>query len=55
MKKHITLLILCYNESDSIPLLYNRLVKVLAGVTEFELLFVDGGSSEKFLVPDFGF
>jgi len=52
---HFTLLIPCYNEAGSIPALYERLVKVLAGVTEFELLFIDDGSGEKFLVPDFGF
>ena len=46
MKKHITLLIPCYNEAGSIPLLYERLVKVLAGVTEYELLFIDDGSTD---------
>ena len=51
----LSLLIPCYNEAASIPALYECLVKVLAGVTEYELLFVDEGSRKKFLVPGCGF
>ncbi len=43
----LTLLIPCYNEAANIPVLYNRLVKTLTSVTEFEVLFIDDGSSEQ--------
>ena len=39
----LSLLIPCYNETGSIPALYERLVKVLVGVTEYELLFMSLG------------
>ncbi len=46
MSNPLTLLIPTYNEAANIPMLYERLVKVLAGVTEYELLFIDDGSTD---------
>jgi len=40
---NISLLIPCHNEAANIPVLYERLVKVLAGVTECEILFMSFG------------
>ena len=48
----ITLIIPCYNEEESLPLLYPELVKVSQGMPEqaFEFLFVNDGSRDKTLV-----
>ena len=47
MKLHsLTLLIPTYNEAANIQALYKRLVKVLAKLTEYELLFIDDGSTD---------
>ncbi len=43
---YFTLLIPCYNEAENIPVLYERLKKVLAHITEYEILFIDDGSSD---------
>lgn len=48
----ITLIIPCYNEEESLPLLYPELVKVSQEMPEqaFEFLFVNDGSRDKTLV-----
>lgn len=48
----ITLIIPCYNEEESLPLLYPELVKVSQGMPEqaFEFLFVNDCSRDKTLV-----
>ena len=47
MKLHsLTLLIPTYNETANIPVLYERLVTVLAKLTKYELLFIDDGSTD---------
>ncbi len=43
---YFTLLIPCYNEVENIPVLYKRLKKVLATVAEYEILFINDGSSD---------
>lgn len=47
-KKLITVLIPCYNEEESFPMLCERLRNVADGLTEynFEFLFIDDGSSD---------
>ncbi len=45
----VTLIVPCYNESDSIPILYNALCKVASGVSDrfqFTYLFVNDGSKD---------
>lgn len=46
--KTITILIPCYNEEESLPILYGRLKGLMAGITDysFELLFVNDGSKD---------
>ena len=46
--KNISILVPCFNEADMLPLFYSALCQVLGGLTayEFELLFVDDGSSD---------
>ncbi len=41
-----SLLIPTYNEAENIPVLYKRLVKILATLIEYELLFIDDGSND---------
>ena len=46
----ISLIVPCYNEEDSLPFFYKEAMKILVGLGEdFELLFVDDGSSDKTL------
>ncbi len=47
--KKITIIIPAYNEEEALPMLYNRLIKVIDGLTnyDFELLFVNDGSKDK--------
>lgn len=47
----ITLIIPCYNEQESLPLLYSELVKVSQQMSEqnFEFLFVNDGSRDRTL------
>ena len=47
----ISLIIPCYNEEESLPLLYKELQRVTAEMSEydFEMLFVDDGSKDKTL------
>ena len=49
MKKKVTIIIPAYNEEEALPLLYDRLTKVLDNLTnyEFEMLFVNDGSKDK--------
>ena len=51
MKQLITILIPCYNEEQSIPLLYNSLNQVVEQLPDysFEYLFVNDGSTDKTL------
>ena len=42
----LSLLIPTYNEAANIQLLYKRLKKVLAKLTEYDLLFIDDGSTD---------
>lgn len=46
--KKISILIPCYNEEKSLPLLYPELVKLMDGnlATEWELMFVNDGSTD---------
>lgn len=48
-KKRVTLLIPCYNEEQSLPLLYPELKKLMDGQSsyEWEVLFVNDGSRDK--------
>ena len=48
----ISLIIPCYNEEDTIKILYDALIEVAQSMTEydFEFLFVDDGSVDKTLV-----
>ncbi len=50
-KKLVTILIPAYNEHEVIPLLYNRLLKLMGEQTkyDFELLFVNDGSKDNTL------
>ena len=36
-----------YNEYENIPLLYNAVVKALAGIEDWELVLVDDGSGDR--------
>ena len=49
--KKITIIIPAYNEEESLPMLYERLNKLMNEVTnyEFEVLFVNDGSRDKTL------
>lgn len=57
--KKITILIPCYNEEKSLPLLYAELIKVMGGVKndiyDWEILFVNDGSKDDTLniIKDF--
>ncbi|MGE5548915.1 MAG: glycosyltransferase family 2 protein [Bacteroidota bacterium] len=47
LNKKISVIIPCYNEADNIIALYDRLTKVLAGLTDdYELLYVNNGSTD---------
>lgn len=50
-KKLVTILIPAYNEEEALPILYERLVKLMDGLPQynFELLFVNDGSRDKTL------
>lgn len=50
-KKLVTILIPAYNEEEALPMLYERLVKLMDGLPQynFELLFVNDGSRDKTL------
>ncbi len=50
-KKLVTILIPAYNEEAVLPLLYDRLLKLMDGLTQynFELLFVNDGSKDRTL------
>ena len=47
--KKITIIIPAYNEEESLEKLYDRLSKVVNGITnyEFEMLFINDGSKDK--------
>ena len=47
--KRVTLLVPVYNEQDALPLLHARIDRLTSGLPayEFELLFVDDGSSDR--------
>ena len=49
--KKISIIIPAYNEEESLPFLYERLDKLMNGITnyEFEVLFVNDGSKDKTL------
>ena len=49
MKKLITIIIPAYNEEESLPILYERLNKLMneVGNYEFEVLFINDGSKDK--------
>ena len=51
MKKKISVIVSCYNEEESLPLFYKEMNKVMEEMTsnEFELVFVNDGSSDKTL------
>ena len=51
MKKKISVIVSCYNEEESLPLLYDRLSKVISNLKnyEFELLFINDGSKDNTL------
>lgn len=51
MKKKVSIMIPCYNEEQSLPLLYNELIKLVESMDkyEWEFLFVNDGSSDKTL------
>ena len=48
-KKTITILVPCYNEQESLPLLFDRMDSLVSGSKDFDysLLFVDDGSKDK--------
>ncbi len=50
-KKLVTILIPAYNEEEALPMLHERLVKLMDGLPQynFELLFVNDGSRDKTL------
>lgn len=55
--KTISIIIPMYNEQESLPMLYERLIKVLNNIKyEYEILFVNDGSKDKSLdiVKEFG-
>ena len=45
----LSLIIPCYNEEESVELLYTEIVKVLADYPDYEMLFVDDGSKDNTL------
>ncbi len=47
--KKITIIIPAYNEEESLPMLYERLNKLMEEMSnyEFEILFVNDGSKDK--------
>lgn len=47
----ISVIVPCYNEEESLPLFYNETSKVLMSIegTDYEILFVDDGSSDRTL------
>ena len=48
----ISVIVSCYNEEDALPLFYEEIVKVskkMSNKAEFELLFINDGSSDKTL------
>lgn len=49
MKKKITIIIPAYNEEESLPILYERMKKLMENMNnyEFEILFVNDGSKDK--------
>lgn len=49
--KKITILIPCYNEEESLPLLYERLSNLISKIEKYniEILFINDGSSDKSL------
>ena len=49
MGKKVSLLVPCYNEEQSLPLLYPELVKLMDSQSdyEWEILFVNDGSKDK--------
>ncbi len=51
MKKKISVIVSCYNEEESLPLFYKEMNKVMDEMAnnDFELLFVNDGSSDKTL------
>ncbi len=51
MKKLITIIIPAYNEEESLPMLYERLTRLMndVGNYDFEILFVNDGSKDKTL------
>ena len=51
MKKRITAIVPCFNEEESLPLFYDRIVQVAADLPEadFEFVFVDDGSKDRTL------
>ena len=48
-KKHISIIVPCYNEQDSIPEMYKRVVATFKKLPkyDFELLFIDNASTDK--------
>ena len=52
MKKQISILIPCYNEENSLPLLYKELCKVIDNMNNYdwEILFVNDGSRDNTLL-----
>jgi glycosyltransferase involved in cell wall biosynthesis len=48
--KNISIIVPCYNEEESVPVFYREITKVMAKIDrEFELLFVNDGSTDKTL------
>ncbi len=46
----ISIVVPCFNEEESIPLFYKKIKEIMEGINaEFELMFVDDGSSDKTL------
>ena len=47
--KKISIIIPAYNEEDSLPILYDRIKKLMDNMSsyEFEILFVNDGSKDK--------
>lgn len=46
MKKKISILIPCYNEAQSLPLLYDSLVSIMTDDYDWEVLLIDDGSKD---------
>ena len=47
--KLLSIIVPCYNEQDSLPLFYNKIVKTLQNMStfvDFEILFIDDGSKD---------